>query len=86
MPAISVFYGIVIRMYYREHPPPHIHVEYGDAAATIAVGDGEVLRGQLPPRAARMVRSWIRQHHDELLDNWRRAEQQMPLLQVEPLR
>jgi hypothetical protein len=58
MPTISYFYGIYIRMYVTEHPPPHFHAVYGDDVAFIAIESGEVIEGWLPNNAARLVKQW----------------------------
>ena len=57
MPVISRFYGIIIRMYFQqsEHNPPHIHAIYGENMAAININSGEVLEGELPPKALAMV-------------------------------
>ena len=57
MPVISRFYGIIIRMYFQqsEHNPPHIHAIYGENMAVININSGEVLEGELPPKALAMV-------------------------------
>ena len=51
MPTISTFYGILIRMFFNDHPPPHFHARYGEFEATIDIGTLDVLEGQLPRRA-----------------------------------
>ena len=51
MPTISAFYGILIRMFYNDHPPPHFHARYGEFEATVDIGTLEVIEGQLPRRA-----------------------------------
>jgi hypothetical protein len=56
MPRISSFYGIVIEMYFADHPPPHFHARYGGEVALIAIASGEVIRGSLPLNALRLVR------------------------------
>ena len=58
MPTISAFYGILIRMFYSDHPPPHFHARYGDFEATVDIGTLEVIEGQLPSRALNLVREW----------------------------
>jgi hypothetical protein len=58
MPPISAFYGIVIAMYFGDHPPPHFHAKYGDDQAQIVIATGEVLHGSLPCRALRLVQKW----------------------------
>ena len=85
MPTISAFYGILIRMYFGDHPPPHFHARYGEHKARCAIATGEIIDGELPARAARLVREWTALHLDELEQNWRRCEQRLPLEEVEPL-
>lgn len=86
MPTISAFYGIVIRMFIKDHPPPHFHALYGEYRARVAIASGEVLDGELPPRASRLVREWTALHRDELEADWRLAEQMRPLQAIDPLR
>jgi hypothetical protein len=85
VPTISVFYGIVIAMYYNDHDPPHFHARYGEHRARIAIDTGAALDGDLPPRAARLVREWADLHRDELVHNWQLAQVLEPLNQIEPL-
>lgn len=72
MPEISRFFGIVIAMFYREHPPPHFHAKYGDSEAQIQIDPPAVLNGSLPPRALALVIEWAALHREELLENWER--------------
>ena len=85
MPRISVFYGIVIAMYYRDHAPPHFHAVYGEHEATVIIETLEVLSGYLPSRALRLVREWAEVHGDELATNWQKARRHEPLDTIEPL-
>ena len=85
MPTISVFYGIVIRMFVKDHPPPHFHARYGEHHARVAIATGEPIDGGLPPHAGRLVREWAALHRAELEENWSRAEQMRPLEPIEPL-
>jgi hypothetical protein len=85
MPRISEFYGIVIEMYFDDHPPPHFHARYSGDEATIVIATGEVLVGSLPGRALRLVREWLDQHRDELTANFERATALEPVLPVAPL-
>ena len=85
VPTISRFYGIVIRMYFQDHAPPHFHAVYGDDEAVVAIGDRTVLRGGLPERALRLVREWATMHEDELLDNWERTQIPDQPLPIPPL-
>lgn len=75
MPTIATFYRLVIRMYFDEHPPPHLHASYGEYVAQVRIEDGEVLAGTLSRRAAAMVDEWMALHRGELLANWALAEQ-----------
>ncbi len=84
MPEISRFYGIVIRMYHREHPPPHVHVEYSGYEAVIHIRTGQV-EGQMPRRTLHLVWRWIETYEEELLANWERARNRQPLLPIKPL-
>lgn len=85
-PKVSVFYGIVIRMYWneRDHPIAHFHAEYDGRSASVAI-DGAVLAGYLPPRAVELVRRWAHLHQDELLANWKRARRHQPVAPIGPL-
>ena len=85
MPRISEFYGIVIAMYFRDHNPPHLHARYGGQEAKIAIRTGELIEGQLPRRAYRLVREWTELHREELELNWERARSRTPLVTIEPL-
>jgi len=85
MPRISAFFGIVIRMFYNDHFPPHFHAEYGEHEATYSIETLEVLRGQLPRRAHALVVEWTTLHRGELVANWDLARQGLPLRSVEPL-
>lgn len=73
MPRISSFFGIVIEMYFGDHPPPHFHARYGGEMAKIEIATGAVLAGSLPKRALRLVREWTEQHRDDLEANWERV-------------
>lgn len=73
VPRISAFYGIVIEMYYGDHPPPHFHARYGGDSAKIQIASGDVIAGFLPGRALRLVREWVEAHRAELEANWERA-------------
>ncbi|MCE5325774.1 MAG: DUF4160 domain-containing protein [Planctomycetaceae bacterium] len=85
MPELCRFYGIVIRMFYDDHAPPHFHVVYGDLQAVIAIETLAVIAGEVPPRALGLVVEWASIRRGELLDAWQRAHQgQMPG-KIEPL-
>lgn len=86
MPEISRFFGIVIRMYYDEHNPPHFHARYGGEHAAIEIESLRVLEGGLPPRALGLVVEWAWEHRGELLANWEAARSNLPPAKIAPLR
>ncbi len=85
VPQISSFYGIVICMYWSDHPPAHFHAFYGGFEAKVAIEDATVLTGQLPRRAYGLVRVWALANQAELAKNWRRSQEKQPLSRIEPL-
>ena len=85
MPEICRFYGIVIKMFWSDHGPPHFHAEYGDHRAVIAIDTLAVLRGDLPPRALGMTIEWATARREKLMGLWRLAEANRPLHRLEPL-
>ena len=85
MPEVSRFYGIVIRFYYREHPPEHFHAIYGEHEALIEIRTGEIHEGFLPLKALELVNEWRALHLDELQEAWRRSREELPLQRIEPL-
>ena len=85
MPTISMFYGIIIRMYNNgEHNPPHFHAEYQGHKAVFDM-DGELMEGAMPKRQIKMIVAWAEIHHDELLANWELAMTEQPLYKIAPL-
>ena len=84
MPTISRFYGIVVYMNYREHPPPHFHARYEDQEVTIEIETG-IVQGKMSRRALNLLFEWLDEHRDELLANWKRAENHQPLETIPPL-
>ncbi len=82
MPVLSVFFGIVVRMWHDDHPPPHIHVEYQGFEALVEITSGEVRQGSLPRKAAAIVKEWCATHQTELLRNWERAQHFEPLERI----
>jgi hypothetical protein len=85
MPRVSAFYGIVITMYYRDHPPPHFHAAHSGSVAEVEIATLAVINGWLPPRALRLVVQWAGTHQDELTENWKRARAHRGLLAIDPL-
>ena len=85
MPEICRFFGIVIKMFFDDHNPPHFHAEYGGSEAVIDIRTLSIIGGKLPPRAAGLVIEWASQHQKELLEDWKRAHSEKPLRKIEPL-
>ena len=86
MPTISMFYGILIKMNYREHNPPHIHVEYNEYRAVYGIDSCELMNGELPQAQSRLVLAWMEIHRDELLANWKLSELKEELYKIDPLK
>ena len=86
MPRVSEFFGIVIYMYYDDHPEPHFHATYGGREVKIRIADLSVLAGGLNPRAMGLVVEWATQHRAALRENWHRAGQRLPLEKIPGLK
>ncbi|MBI5970025.1 MAG: DUF4160 domain-containing protein [Deltaproteobacteria bacterium] len=89
MPVISMFYGIIVLMFFfdnKKHHRPHIHAQYGEREAIIAIDDGEVLEGDLPKPKMKMVQAWIEIHKVELTEDWKLAVAGQQPFKIEPLK
>ncbi len=85
MPEISRFYGIVIKMYFDDHNPPHFHAQYSGHEAVMAINSLATISGRLPARALGLVTEWASLHQEELLALWDRARSLEPLHKIDPL-
>lgn len=88
MPTLSIFYGIIVRMYWSDndrHKMPHFHAYYGDEEATFTL-DGEILAGSFPRKQAALVKAWALVHEDDLKANWVLAKNGENTFRVDPLR
>jgi Domain of unknown function (DUF4160) len=85
MPEISRFYGIVIKMYYNDHAPPHFHAEYGNDEMLVEIGTLNVFAGRLPRRATGLVLDWAAMHQPELQHAWDQSRNVEPLDAIDPL-
>jgi hypothetical protein len=83
--TISVFYGIVIRMFFRDHSPPHFHAAYAGHSAAIAIDSLEVLAGSLPGRTLAMVLEWASLHRAELRADWEQCRRHERPTRIAPL-
>ena len=87
MPTISMFYGIIIRMYYApsEHPPPHIHVYYAEHKAIVDIRICEILEGNLPKKQSKLVLAWAELHQEELMADWELVMNGEEPFKIQPL-
>ena len=85
MPELCRFFGVIIRMRYNDHAPPHFHAHYGGAMASIAIQPIRVLEGALPPRILGLAVEWAALHREELLVDWELARKALPLRRISPL-
>lgn len=89
MAVISMFYGIIISMYFfdnRQHKLPHIHVKYQEHNAVFSIPDAEMIEGSIPKKKARLVQAWIYIHQEELMADWELASEGNEIFKIEPLR
>jgi hypothetical protein len=88
MPAISMFYGLIVTMYFsdnKQHHVPHIHVAYAEYEAVYAIESGEMIDGSLPSKKQKLMEAWIELHREELESDWNLAVQNQPLFKIQPL-
>lgn len=85
MPTLSIFYGIVITIYWFDHAPPHIHARYGEFEAQFDIQDVKIIMGSLPRRAKAMVVKWMREHQAELMTAWAAASSGVLPEKIAPL-
>jgi len=88
MPTISMFYGIIIRMYYapKEHPPPHFHAYYAEYKASVDVRSCEIIQGNLPKKQSKLVLAWAELHQEELIADWELIMNNEEPYKIQPLR
>ena len=70
MPEIARFYGIVIKLFFGDHPPPHFHAVYGEYLGLFNMETLEMIEGDLPSRAEKLVVEWANLHQKELVNMW----------------
>lgn len=89
MAIISMFYGIIISMYFmdvRQHHIPHIHVTYQGEEAIIGIDDGEIIEGMIKKSKLRLIQAWIEIHRDELRADWDLAVMGENIFKIDPLK
>lgn len=89
MPVISMFYGIIVRMFHfdnAKHKAPHIHIQYGEQHAVVAIPSGVLLEGRMKSPKLRLLQAWIEIHRDELMADWKLAVEGQKVFKIDPLR
>lgn len=89
MPVISMFYGLIVAMYYldtKQHKLPHIHVKYGEMEGVYEIPGGKLLEGGLPPNKEKLVQAWIEIHREDLMANWQLAISGTKVFTIDPLK
>ncbi len=89
MPTISMFYGIIVSMYFmddKQHHRPHIHVKYQEHEAVVSIPDGDLIEGGIPRPKMKLLQAWIELHKDELVADWELAVSGQHPYKIEPLR
>ena len=84
MPTISMFYGILIRMYYDDHNPAHFHAYYNNYEAIFDL-NGKKLKGSFPQNKLKLVEAWSIIHKEELEANWLLCKNNEKLFEIQPL-
>jgi hypothetical protein len=85
VPEISRFFGIIIRMYFDDHDPPHFHAIYGNYEAQLTINPIQIMNGELPRRALSLVIEWAALHQTELTENWQRLHRSESAQKIPPL-
>ena len=85
MPVLSMFYGVIISVFYKDHNPPHIHIQYAEYNAIVDF-NGNILEGELPVKQRKLIEAWIVLHQDELYANWQLAKDKQNLFKIDPLK
>ena len=89
MAIISMFYGIIISMYFfdnQQHKLPHIHAKYQDQESVFSIEDAELIEGTLKSNKKRLVQAWIEIHRDELMADWELAINGQEIFKIDPLK
>ena len=89
MPVISLFYGVIVMMYYfdnRRHHEPHIHVQYSGEEAVVSIPGGEVIEGSIRANKLKLVQAWIEIHQEDLMANWQLAVNGQQVFKIDPLK
>jgi hypothetical protein len=85
MPELSRFFGIVIRLHYADHNPPHFHATYQGRTVEVDINTLAILEGGIATRALGLVMEWASEHRTELIEDWRLASAGEPIVRIAPL-
>ncbi len=85
MPTISIFYGIIIKMLFDDHNPPHFHAEYGEYELVVTISPIKIIKGDAPKRVKSMILEWAALHQEELIQDWELCAMLKSPLPIEPL-
>ena len=89
MPVISMFYGLIISMYYldtKQHKLPHIHVRHAETEAVYQIPEGILLEGFLTSNKEKLIQAWIEIHKEDLMANWQLAISGNTVFKIDPLK
>ncbi|OHD27459.1 MAG: hypothetical protein A2086_11865 [Spirochaetes bacterium GWD1_27_9] len=88
MPTISLFYGILIQMFFEDnerHHEPHIHARYQNYKASISINSGEILAGTMDKSKLKLIQAWIEIHREDLIADWELVSDNQLPLKIKPL-
>ncbi|OQX98044.1 MAG: hypothetical protein B6I24_06640 [Bacteroidetes bacterium 4572_128] len=80
MPILSKFLGIIIKIFVKDHPPPHFHAKYAEYKCSVNIDNGEVIAGKMPPKQKKELKKWSKKNKKKLLKNWEEAQKGNPKL------
>jgi hypothetical protein len=86
MPTLSVFFGLIVKMYFKDHLKPHIHVQYQAYNAVVEIETAELEEGSLPNRQLRFIQAWVEIHREDLMANWKLCSEGNEPFKIEPLK
>ena len=86
MPEISRFLGIIIKMFFNDHSPPHLHAQYQNFNATFSIHTGQMIEGKFPQKQSAYVTAWTLLHQKELISNWKALTSGKEAIKIDPLR
>ncbi len=89
MPVISMFYGIIIRLFFKDnkkHNLPHLHAEYQNDVVILAIETCEILDGSIPPAKLKLVIAWVEIHKEELMADWKLAVDGQSVFKIDGLK